>query len=277
MMKKINTIHYQKPSYICQENEPWKNYTDKDKFIRDYTLNIDKYFKNLGLKARLGTVSDIRNIDQFCRYCYSKYSEEAINAITPYDIYRFVTFGNAILLEDDQKNIFGSVFEVGYDTPARASYVMRLSINPEINDKNLGFYLVEYSGMLAMKRGSKVLRGLIENYYITSFYITVNKMGWICDGFEKDLRCGVDNGFTVSLPLTPQGFTSNRIDENKLLDYIKHNKAGTDFILIDYDNIDKIAENYEKNDFWVVAVVRKDQISKKDQFFALPIEELQIR
>ncbi|MCD4679765.1 MAG: hypothetical protein K8S00_05195 [Bacteroidales bacterium] len=275
-MAKSNTIYYQKPAYLCQENEQWKNYTDNDKFIIKYMLNIEKHFNSLGLKVRLGNVDDIGKIDKFCRDCYSIYSNVAINAVTAYDIYRFVKFGNAIMLEDDQKNIFGSVFEVGYDTPDRSSYAMRLAINPTIQDKNLGFLLVEYSCLLGMKRGSLVIRGLVETDNITSFYIVLNKMGWICDGFEKHIRCGVDSGFTISLPLTPGGFTSNRIDKNKLLDYIKHNKAGQDFILIDYDDIDKIGDIYERDDFLVVAALRKGQISGIDQFFALPVEKLNI-
>jgi len=101
-------------------------------------------------------------------------------------------------------------------------------------------------------------------------------MGWICDGFETDLHCGIDNGFTISLPLTPEGFLTNRIDSSKLFDYIKNNKEGVNYCLINTNHIDELVELYRKNDFWVVAVLRKGHIADYDQFFALPVEELNI-
>ena len=54
-------VNYKKLESICQDNQQWKNYTDKTKFISDYKTSIEKYFKNVGLKVRLGTKNDILN------------------------------------------------------------------------------------------------------------------------------------------------------------------------------------------------------------------------
>jgi len=261
-MKKNKTIYYQKPEYICQDV--------------DQKARIEDLFKGFGFKARNGTIRDTGNLDKFIRESYGIFPEEIVNDVSPYDIYRFSKFGNSIVLEDSDDKLIGCIFEIGYDTPDRTSYTIRLAIDPAIKGKNLGFLLTEYSCLLAMERGSLVKRGLMETDNITSCSILVNKMGWICDGFETDLKCGIDNGFTISLPLTPEGLMTNRIDNNKLLNYIKTGKAGLDYNLIETSSIDSLIKLYEKNDFWVVAVVRKGEITDTDQFFALPVEKLNI-
>ncbi len=275
-MIKPKTIYYQKPDYICQISEKSQYSSDKEKFIKDYKKDIADHFKNSELYLRLGTSKDVKYLDDFVRESYQIFGNKVVNDVSPYDIYRFAKFGNAIVLEDNKNDIAGCIFEIGYDTPDRSSYTIRLAINPKIKGKNLGFSLLEYSCLLAMERGSLVKRGLMETDNIASCNILVNKMGWICDGFETDLHCGINNGFTISLPLTPEGFTTNRIDNTKLLNFIKHNKAGKRFLLIDANDIDKLRKTYEKNDFWVVAVIRKGQIADSDQFFALAVEELNI-
>ncbi len=275
-MKKSNTIYYQKPQSICQDKNIWNYHPDTATFISRYKKNIDDYFKKNGFHSRPGTIKDTGKLNNFIRKSYEVFGEAVVNDVSPYDIYRFAKFGNATILEDNQNLLVGCIFEIGYDTPDRTSYTIRLAIDQDIKGKNMGLLLLEYSCLLAMERGSMVKRGLMETYNLASCNILVNKIGWICDGFEKDLDCGIDNGFTVSLPLTPEGFTSNRIDNDKLLHFIKHHKAEKDFMLINTDDIDKINDIYEKNTFWVVAVIRKAQISEQDRFFALPVEVLQI-
>jgi len=275
-MIKPKTIYYQKPEYICQVNEKSQYFPDNEKFIKEYKKNIADHFRNSGLNIRLGTSIDVGALNNFIRDNYQIFGKDVVNDVSPYDIYRFAKFGNAIILEDDKSKLAGCIFEIGYDTPDRTSYTIRLAINSEIKGKNLGFSLLEYSCLLAMERGSLVKRGLMETDNIASCNILVNKMGWICDGFETYLHCGIDHGFTISLPLTAKGITTNRIDNNKLLNYIKHHKVEKDFLLIDVDDIEKLNRTYKKNEFWVVAVVKKGQISNNDQFFALPVEELNI-
>ena len=275
-MTEAKGIYYQKPEYICQDRNNLNFNSDKSVFISQYKKNIEGYFKENGFYTKLATISDTGRLDSFIRSCYEIFGKDVKNDVSPYDIYRFSKFGNSIILEDAQNKLAGCIFEIGYDTPERPSYTIRLAIDPAINGKNFGFYLTEYSCLLAMERGSLVKRGLMETDNIASCTILVNKMGWICDGFEQNLSCGIDNGFTISLPLTPQGFTSNRIDNNKLLNYINSHKIDSDYLLIDADNIEKISALYETNAFRVVAVIRKGKISDNDLFFALPVEELNI-
>jgi hypothetical protein len=275
-MKK-NIISYKKPAIICQENKRWGSYTDQPKFIFDYKTMIEEYLNSNGFKLRTGTNNDIQSLDEHSRSCYAVYGEEAVNSVSSYDIYRFIKFGNSLVLEDHQNVLTGCIFEVGYDTPDKCSYVMRLAIKPNMTNKNLGYLLWEYCCLLAMERGSYVMRGLMKTDTISLSNIALNKMGWICDGFENGERYGVGDGLNISMPLNIEGFTSNRIDSGKLLDFIKNNTKDKDYILIDYTDTEKMKKIHDKNDFWIVAVVRKGHISDIDQYFALPVEKLHLR
>lgn len=275
-MTEDKSIYYQKPEYICQDRNVWNYHIERDTFINEYKKKIESYFIKNGFHVRLGTINDTGNLDSFIRESYKIFGEEVIKDVSPYDIYRFSKFGNSIILEDEHNKLVGCIFEIGYDTPDRVSYTIRLAIDPSTKGKNLGFYLTEYSCLLAMERGSLVKRGLMETDNFASCKILVNKMGWLCDGFEENLGCGIDNGFTISLPLTPQGFTSNRIDQNKLINFIKNQEEGNNYLLIDSDDIARISATYRGGEFRVVAVLRKGEVSDRNMFFALPVEELNI-
>lgn len=276
-MTKQKTIYYKKPQAICLDVDSDLNHIDKQKFILKEKSVIEDHFKQLGFYIRKGEINDVNDLNVFVRKSYKTFGEDVVNDVSPYDIYRFTKFGNTVILEDQYKELVGCIFEIGYDTTDKVSYTIRLALNTEIKGKNLGFFLSEYSCLLAMERGSLVKRGLMETDNLASFNILINKTGWICDGFETDLHCGIDNGFTVSLPLTPEGLKANRIDKEKITGFIKNKIPGKDYLLIDVDAIDEIKQLYDIGDFWIVALLRKGLISNKNQFLAIPVKELNIR
>ncbi len=264
---------YQKPEFICQDRNQWGNTNTSNDFIQDNKKRILDIFANFDFNCRLGAPSDVGVLDTFVRNAYRDFGQAVVNDLSPYDIYRFTKYGNAIILERDGI-LVGCIFEIGYDTPERSSFTIRLAIDPKIRGANLGFLLLEYSCLLAMERGSTVKRGLLEIDNLISCNILVNKMGWICEGLEQKLSCGIENGFSILLPLDPKGFLYNRIDEQKLIKYITTHREGKHYLLIDCDDMVAIQKIYQEGFFIIVAYVKKGWFNNKNLFFAMPVEML---
>jgi len=156
------------------------------------------------------------------------------------------------------------------------SYTVRLAVDESLKGKNLGYHLMMYSCLLAMEQGSRVKRGLIEFNNLRSLHINLNKVGWICDGFEPhitDLGCF----FEIALPLDPLGLTGNTVDFYKLMTYIESRREGIDYRLLPAGDQDAMAELYQRTDFKVCALLKPGMVSEGATFFALPSHTLELQ
>ncbi len=266
---------YQKPKAICQhysEELPlmWR---DKISFSHQWRGRIEETVKSLDLTIRRIENQDTEAIKDFL---YRRYPRRQAEEICAFDLYRFRKFGHGIALETPEGKVMGTIFEVGYHTSECTSYTIRLAVSDKLRGNNMGYHIMIYSSLLAMDAGSRIKRGIIQHHNLGSLHINLNKVGWICDSFVH--IDGLGYFFEIVLPLSPRGLVQNRIDFGKLTQFIEHNEAGTDYMLIDPMDTATLQHMYEHTSFKVVALIRKGftKPAYDNQLLAIPASQLQM-
>ncbi len=265
---------YKKPADICRKSGEelplfWRETRD---FSGEWRKLIKRYVQSFGLDLKLTSDGDTPAVKQFLR---QRYPKEMAGEICAFDLHRFRQYGHGLVLEAPDGEVKGTIFEIGYDTPEKTSYTIRLAVDEAIEGKNLGYHLMMYSALLAMEKGSKVKRGLIQFKNLRSLYINLNKVGWVCDGFDPDIQ---DMGafFHIALPLDPTGLMGNAIDMKSLVRFIREKQPQKDYWLIDADDLESVSRLYSETVFKIVAVVPKGMVNEKGAFFAMPADSIQL-
>ncbi|MEM7656691.1 MAG: hypothetical protein AAF399_11220 [Bacteroidota bacterium] len=246
-------------------------WTKKFEFSQNWRTQIVEYVQSCGIELKVIEDQDTPEIKQFLQ---RRYEKAVADEICAYDLYQFRKFGHGVLLQGEDGTIQGCIFEVGYDTMDKTSYTIRLAVYEGFNGHNLGYHLMIYSSLLSMEQGSRVKRGLIQVENLKSLYINLNKVGWICDGFEPQIT-ELGTFYEIALPLDPMGLTANRIDKDGLLTYIAEKEAGQEYRLLDHTDIPTIQAMYEETDFKICAVVKEGWLNEHPWLFALPGRSLQ--
>ncbi len=266
---------YQKPRLLCQsvaESYP-TFWTDKKAFSQDWRKQISQVVSRLGLHIRTIENADTPAIIQFLN---ERYPPELANEICAFDLYRFKKFGHGVILEDEEGKVMGNVFEVGYHTSEMTSYTIRLAVDEAYKGNDLGHHIMVYSSLLAMESGSRVKRGLIQYENLVSLHVNLNKVGWICSGYEPSIS-GLGAFFEIVLPLDPRGLTSNIVDLEMVPGYLEQKTEGVDYRLIRVDKQKQIQELYQHTEFKVAALIKANILDEHTYFLALSPEELSLQ
>jgi hypothetical protein len=243
---------YTKPQSICMPAEHDIDVQQGRPGCAGLMDDIKRRVSAKGLLLRSAQIQDIMPVWHFIR---NRFPPALSEEISPYDLFRFIEFGNGIILENQQSSeILGSVFEVGYDTPERTSYTLRLAVDNRLKGRNLGADLLEYSCLQALQRGSGTKRALIDADNFPSLNIFLNKLGFICDGFYYQIE-PLGTCFSAVLPLNAQALYSNRIDLSALYTHLDGLIEGKDYLLLDNSHIELINNIYQHTEFRVVALI----------------------
>ena len=267
--------NYQKPTELCFSSSEWEFIPNEIDFINNSLRLIESKFSSQNLLFRKAENTDIINLEKFIQYRYSCFSPEIAEEISKYDLYRFINFGHGLILEDSSSKILACLFEVGYNTPDKTSYTLRLGVDDILKGKNIGKLLIEYSSLLAMKNGSLTKRGLLDLTNFSSAVILLNKIGWICDGFYKDLT-GLGTCFNIVFPLRMDSFYNNRIDDQKLQLFLKESKSEIDFKIVPYFDVESLDKIYSSEDFKIIYLLRGGLFTERNSFLAIPSDKLNI-
>ncbi len=265
----IMDYDYMKPRELCYQSDEYVLNLSLGEFITFSLRIIEQAIKEKGLVFRRATITDIEDLFAFIK---TRYPMDIAEEISTYDLYRFITFGHGLVVQTQQGSIVACLFEVGYDTLDRTSYTLRLAVDPVLSGLNIGQALIEYSCLLAMKRGSKVKRGLLDLENFPSAHILINKVGWIAEAFYPNLA-PLGTCFTICLPLHKRGFLQNRVNLSALPDYMSHKKEDKDFIIAPAHNIEYIDQAYKQH-FRVIAYIKKGILNNHDNFFLVPASDL---
>lgn len=198
-----------------------------------------------------------------------RYPDTLKAQVTEYDIYRFISHGNGLLIEHrngEPNKLVACIFEVGYRSPDRTSYSLRLSVDESGGGRNLAKHIYAYSCLLAMEKGSAVKRGLIDCANLNSVFLHLNKIGFVFNDFFDDVY-GLIPSFKCQLALNPTALVSYRINRHQLQHYINTHCANTDYMLVPANDLNAIKQMYTQTNFRVCAMhVQPHQ----HQLFALP-------
>lgn len=261
---------YKKPPQICKEpgQELPLFWREKLEFSREWRQLIRNYIQSFDFSLKTTRDQDTPAIQEFLK---ERYPIEMAQEICAFDLHRFRQYGHGLVLEDQDGKVKGTIFELAYDTPEKTSYTIRLAVDESVEGKNLGYHLMMYSSLLAMEKGSRVKRGLIQFNNIRSLYVNLNKVGWVCDGFDPDIT-GLGPFFHIALPLDPTGLMGNAIDKEKIQHYLKEKQAEKDYILLDFDDLEGVSSMYSDTNFKVVALLPPGLINEQGSFFAIPAD-----
>ncbi|HRE57253.1 MAG TPA: hypothetical protein PLW09_05475 [Candidatus Kapabacteria bacterium] len=260
---------YMKPRELCYHTDEIVPDISLPDFIASSLQIIEQTIVEKNLIFRRASIADIEQLFAFIK---TRYPLDIAEEISTYDIYRFITFGHGLVVQTQQGNIVACLFEVGYDTIDRTSYTLRLAVDPVLSGLNIGQALIEYSCLLAMKRGSKVKRGLLDLENFPSAHILINKVGWIAEAFYPNLA-PLGTCFTICLPLHKRGFLQNRVNISALPHYISHKKEDKDYVVAPAHSIEYIHQAYKEN-FRVIAYIKKGILNNHDNFFLVPASTL---
>jgi hypothetical protein len=264
---------FAKPLCICRELNEWEkgilllNETD---FVRVYKKKIQDEIEGYNLRLRLAELTDI---DPVYNFIINRFHREYLEDVSRYDLFRFIKYGHGLILENANHEIMGCLFEIGYEKILKISYSIRLGIHESLKSKGLGRLLTVYSCLLAMENGSQIKTGLISYNNLVSLHIHVNQAGWLIDTFYHELS-SLGTSFEFSLPLTPEALLLNRIDLDKVQTYIDEHHEGTDYRLIQINDIEAIKTIYKNRTFKIAAIIMPNQKEGNALFFALPVEVL---
>lgn len=268
---------FQKPADICEHSDiPLPQFwNDKYAFAEEWRRQIESTAAAYGLKLRLYNNEDIPLIKDFLE---ERYVPELAAEICAFDLHRFEEYGHGVILLDEQGRVRATIFEVGYHTTEKTSYTIRLAVAEELRGKDLGQQLVIYSSLIAMEYGSRIKRGIIEFDNLQSLYINLNKVGWICDELIPEIK-SLGTFFKIALPLDPKGLTGNRIDQRKVVEFVRSRKENIDYKLLRFEDLEATRKMYTETDFKVVAVIKQEWAPEEydtDMLLALPSRSLHL-
>ncbi len=260
---------YAKPREICRDLSPQElslAALSKHEYISLYMRIIESEINSKGLKLRLATFDDIVPVSDFIK---KRYRSDLADEVSAYDIFRFIEFGHGLIVGNDDRGILGCLFEIGYDTIESTSYSVRLGIDESLNGMNMGQLLTQYSSLIAMRRGSKVKRGIIDFDNSANLYIQLNHVGWIVESFYYQIP-ELGNCYNVCLPLTIEGMLFNKIDNNRLMEYLKGKKEDKDYILIKFNDLESVLTLYRETDYKIIAMLKAGIVHDVYSLVAFP-------
>lgn len=260
---------YQKPKEICRPVgsailDAW-DMRQTMEFCQEWRTRIEATVQSIGLEIRKMDDGDTPGILKFMENRYPPFHQKEVCA---FDLFRWRNFGHGVVLADKSGNIQGTVFENGYDTPEKTSFTIRLAVAEKLSGNRLGYQVMLYSCLLAMEKGSRVKRGIIQCMNHRSLYINLNHVGWICDSLDSQVN-GLGNFFHIALPLNPYSLVSNKVDPDKVPAYLATKIEGKDYKLIHANSNQGIEAISGDNKFKIVAFLRQNEHYKHPTLLAL--------
>ena len=266
-------LKYRKPDYLC------KTLSNDDRKILDgsdaafISLYKQKYIQELSkhnLSFKLADVSDIEELIPLITDCYDE-SGMPTN-VTFFELYKCITYGHGMLIRDNKGRILGSIFHVQYSTRGNSALGTRFTLHKDIRGKGLALVLLSYSALIAKESGSNIQRGLIGHSNFPSINNQLNHMGWFFETFHQYQNW--EPSFDEFMVLSPKGFIINRLDKNKVDDFIQTHNNKTDYQIIYYNDLDTIQQMYIEDDFRIIAYL-KPKLGRNDHsFLAIPFEQI---
>jgi hypothetical protein len=263
-----------KPHQICRITPELENILtpeDIGEFVKKEKEEIEQTIRKIGLTLRPAELKDFSGIRQLlCK----RFNPDTAAQISFYDAYRAIRHGYTMVLEDASGTIVGYDYSLGYDDEDNTSFGLNIAIHPDWAGFKLQTLVSIYTSLLGMERGSRVRRGIVHPNNVISLHNLLNNTGFLCEHFYGYLPGFESSRFILSFSLTPAGLMNNRVDLEKLVDYIGESTEGVDYMLVDCEDEKAIDDMYQATSFRVVAFLRAGLMTDKNLLFAVPHERM---
>ncbi|MBI3234068.1 MAG: hypothetical protein HYZ42_08500 [Bacteroidetes bacterium] len=264
----------QKPKEICQYAPELENIIS-DGDIKHYAKNakreIEQAIAELGLRLRK---AELKDYSEIYKLLSERFNPPTSSQISFYDSYRSIRHGYKVVLEDSDGKIVGYDYSLGYDDDDKTSFGLNIAISPLWSGYKLQTLVSTYTSLIGMERGSRIRRGIVHPANYSSLHNLLNNTGFLCEQFFPYLPGFESSRFILSFGLTPSEMMNNRIDQEKLLAFVNEKKEGVDFVMIECNDEQAIADLYQNTSFRVVAFIKEALVSEKNLLFAVPYERM---
>ena len=267
-----NTTH-NKPAAICQSHSevpPYETPEEKAAFITMRKKEVEAYVQDLGLHLRLGTFDDREAILHLRNTHF-----DTPNSYGTHWFYHLCHYGSCVVLEDERKKLVGYQFEASYLDKEKTSFVAGVAVSKHLKGNSLGEQLVLYSLLLAMEKGAEVNMGIIATDNYPSITTFINHLGATFIDFMPHFP-HYGPRLLYKMVLNPATMSRNRLDRQKVLEYIQNHKEGEDFCLVACKDLLGIQALYESTVFRITGLLKAGTAAEHETFIALPKEILGI-
>jgi len=243
-MKKQELQALRKPFAICQYDVTLETVTDTagiNDFIQKNKHNIETIVSGLGLELRIAKPHDLHEINKLT---HRQFSPEAAKGISLYELYRTIEFGYPVVIVNENNEVLGYDLSIGYDDSLCTSYEIAIAVAAQLNGYRLGALVSTYGSLLGLERGSSIRRSSVHPANLRSVKNLLNHTGFVVADFNPNFLDYQGPKLILALPLTPAGILNNRIDDQKLKQFIETHNEGEDYVLIKYDDYNAIGQCY---------------------------------
>ena len=273
-LQKESVNLFKKPSVLCQTITETLTVVDEESqqvFSDNQKKLIKLKLRKHGLiirKARLADVGAVKKmLDEIYTSNHRHYRE--------YSLYETIRFGTAsvIMLNSSNKAV-GVSLSAGYGDKEKTLFTSFTAVLKAYNGHNFGVDLSTYSSLMGMDAGRKIKRCTANPNNIATLINLLNYVGYIIDGFHRDLYVKGLHQYSLSLPLTPSGLFNNAINLTKVDDFMNTKIVNEDYKILDCSDLESIEAMYKTTDFMIVAILPKKFTKTKHQFLAVPRQAL---
>lgn len=265
-----------KPQSLCRAPERVFSFYRKGISDADFfgQLKFDQLERltSMQMRCRLATIEDIPRIEQLV---FSRYSPEVAGEISPFDTYRYVRFGQVLVVENLAGDTLACAYEVGYDHPERPSYLMRLVVREDMESRGLATILNRLASAMAFERGARSRHALLDPANQKSLYVHLNKVGsYFRD--VVDVTCpGIENHFVSARPLSARTLAENSIDDQALLALCTSGHLPAGWRLVDAQDLGTLRQLLRVHSLGVVAALPRSGSTPSDSGQRLLLTPLQ--
>lgn len=222
---------------------------DADFFLQLKTAQ-EKRLAALQLQYRLARLEDIPRIEQLV---FSRYPADVAAEISPFDTYRYVRYGQVMVVEDASAAMVACAYEVGYNHPDCPSYLLRLVVRKDMESQGLATLLNRLASALGYERGARSRHALLDSSNQMSLYVHLNKVG----SYFRDLvdvpGKGIENHFISERPLNALTQAANGIDDRALMSACDGGHLPNGWRLVDAEDLPTIRALLRQHQLHVVA------------------------
>ncbi len=222
---------------------------DADFFIQLKAAQVER-LASMRLRYRLAQLDDIPRIEQLV---FSRYPANVAAEISPFDTYRYVRYGQVMVVEDASAAMVACAYEVGYDHPDCPSYLLRLVVREDMESRGLATLLNRLASALGYERGARARHALLDSTNQMSLYVHLNKVG----SYFRDLvdvPCeGIENHYVSERPLNALTQAANVINDQAVMSLCNGAQLPYGWRLVDAQDLPTIRSLLREHGLRVVA------------------------
>lgn len=271
-----NTDPFRKPYSIAKisrpEAESVTNPFEVSRLAKEYRIELEKQAFEKGFRLRVAVLADAKGIKALL---HARFRPGVAILVSDYDLFRYISFGYVIVIEDVKSlEVVGFEISGGYDDLEKTSFGIIYATANRIGGQGLGSILEIYNAAIGAERHSRIRRGIVHPSNDVSSYTLLNKVGFMCEYFDKEFFGEGEPRFMLAYSVSAGGLFNNGTDMEKLIEFIKSHKKGVDYELVSSSDLDGIDYLYKRTPYRICAFLPKEALDRNGYFFAMHRDEL---